>query len=169
VARAVLRSAATVTLLFALYAVAPVGSHATPAGTALRLIGVVVLIALVLAVQVRSIRSANHPDLRASEALVTVLTVFVVLFALLYLGLAQTDSANFNQPLDRVSALYFTVTVLATVGFGDITAQTAGTRLLVTVQMLLGLGLIAGIVRVFTAAARAADTRRPDESGPARR
>jgi len=118
-----------------------------------------VLLALALAGQVDSIRAANHPDLRAIEALVAAVTGFLVLFALLYLGLAQTDSANFTQPLGRVSALYFTVTVLATVGFGDITAQTDGARLLVTVQMLLGLGLVAGLVRVFSAAARAGAAR----------
>jgi hypothetical protein len=66
-----------------------------------------------------------------------------------------------------VGALYFTVTVLATVGFGDITAQTAGARLLVTAQMLLGLGLLAGIVRVFSAAARAGAARRVAGQGEA--
>ena len=114
-------------------------------------------------------RAANHPDLRAIEALVAAVTGFLVLFALLYLGLAQTDPANFTQPLGRVSALYFTATVLATVGFGDITAQTDGARLLVTVQMLLGLGLVAGLVRVFSAAARAGAARAPDDRPPARR
>jgi voltage-gated potassium channel len=169
VARAVLRSAVTATLLFALYAVAPVDGHATAAGTALRLLLAVVCIALVLAVQVRSIVSANYPDLRAIEALVTAITVFLILFALLYLGLATTDPANFTQPLNRVGALYFTVTVLATVGFGDITAQTDGARLLVIIQMLLGLGLIAGVVRVFSAAARAGTARGADGPEPARR
>jgi hypothetical protein len=171
VARAVLRSGVTVALLYALYALAPVGyvTAATAAGTLIRLASVVVIVALVVAVQVRAIRSANYPDLRAIEALVTALTVFLVLFALLNLGLAEADPANFTQPLTRVSALYFTVTVLATVGFGDITARTDGARLLVTVQMLLGLGLIAGVVRIFSAAARAGAARRPDESGPARR
>jgi hypothetical protein len=96
---------------------------------------------------------------------VTAVTVFLVLFALLSLGLAQTGPASFSQPLDRVGARSFTITVLATVGFGDLTAQTAGARLLVTVQMLLGLGLIAGIVRVFAAGAR---RRRPPAAATAR-
>jgi hypothetical protein len=155
----VLRSAVTIAMLLALYVLMPIDTHATAGGTAVRLVGVVVLIAVVLAVQVQSIMSANYPDLRAIEALVTVIAVFLVLFALLYLGLATTDAANFTQPLNRVGAFYFAVTVLATVGFGDIAAQTDGARLLVTVQMLLGLGLIAGVVRVFSAAARAGAAR----------
>jgi hypothetical protein len=52
VARAVLRSGVTITLLFALYALAPVGyvTAATAAGTHIRLVGVVVIVALVVAV-----------------------------------------------------------------------------------------------------------------------
>ena len=34
--------------------------------------------------------------------------------------MAASDPAGFSQPLDRTTALYFTMTVLATVGFGDI-------------------------------------------------
>jgi voltage-gated potassium channel len=162
--RAVLRTVATTGLLLLVYLLAPVPvGSVTAAGTVVRLVAVVAIVAVVVAVQVRSIVSANHPVVRAVEALVTAITVFLVLFALLYLGLAGANSANFNEPLDRVSALYFAVTVLATVGFGDITAETAGARLVVTVQMLVGLGLVAVIVRVFTAAARVASTRRGAE------
>jgi voltage-gated potassium channel len=141
------------------------------ADAVVRLVAVLVLLAVVIAVQVHSIRSASYPGLRAMEALVVAIVVFLVSFALLYLGLADTAPASFNQPLDRVGAFYFAATVLTTVGFGDITAQTAGARLLVTVQMLLGLGLIALIVRVFTAAARAGAARRAagQGAGPRRR
>ena len=170
VARAVLRIVLTTGLLLALYARAPV-PFVPAADAAVRLVAVLVLLAVVIAVQVASIRSASYPALRAAEALAVAIVVFLVSFALLYLGLAGTAPASFNQPLDRVGAFYFAATVLATVGFGDITAQTAGARLLVTVQMLLGLGLIALIVRVFTAAARAGAARRAagQGAGPRRR
>jgi hypothetical protein len=49
------------------------------------------------------------------------------------------------------------VTVLSTVGFGDITAQSDASRLLVTIQMLLDLALIAIVVRVFYATARGSE------------
>jgi voltage-gated potassium channel len=159
VARAVLRVVLTTGLLLALYALASVPFVAA-AAAAVRLVAVLVLLAVVIAVQVASIRSASYPALRAAEALVVAIVVFLVSFALLYLGLAGTAPASFNQPLDRVGAFYFAATVLATVGFGDITAQTAGARLLVTVQMLVGLGLLAVVVRVFSAAARAGAARR---------
>ena len=51
-----------------------------------------------------------------------------------------------SESLSRTDALYFSVTIVTTVGFGDITAKTEVARLLVAAQMfgdliLLGLGL----------------------------
>jgi hypothetical protein len=49
-----------------------------------------------------------------------------------------------------VDGLYFTVTVLSTVGFGDIHAVSSTARLLVTPQMLFGLIYIGTAVRLLT-------------------
>ena len=51
-----------------------------------------------------------------------------------------------------LDALYFTVTVFATVGFGDIVATTQLARLVVTVQMILDLGVLGLGIRVFLGA-----------------
>jgi hypothetical protein len=110
---------------------------------------------LVVTSQVHAIMTANFPDLRAIEAVIVAFAVFIVLFALLYLGVSQSSPSNFSEPLDRVNTLYFTVTILATVGFGDIVARSDLARLIVTVQMLLDLALIAIVVRVFFSVARA--------------
>ena len=40
--------------------------------------------------------------------------------------------------------MYYTVSIVSTLGFGDISPVTDGTRLVVTVQMLLDIALIAG-------------------------
>jgi voltage-gated potassium channel len=55
--------------------------------------------------------------------------------------------------LTRSSALYFTVTVFSTVGFGDITAKTDVARLVVTVQMLADLAVVAVVIRLILGAA----------------
>jgi voltage-gated potassium channel len=52
--------------------------------------------------------------------------------------------SSFGTPLTRTDALYFTVTVFSTVGFGDITAKTETARLVVTGQMIADL-LILGV------------------------
>jgi hypothetical protein len=54
--------------------------------------------------------------------------------------MAANHPANFStHALTRTDALYFTVTVFSTVGFGDITAASQSARLVVTAQMLLDL------------------------------
>ena len=64
--------------------------------------------------------------------------LFLLLFAAIYFLMAQADLNNFNvHSLTRTDALYVTVTVFTTVGFGDIVATTQVARLLVTVQMIL--------------------------------
>ena len=55
-------------------------------------------------------------------------------------------------PLTRTDSLYFTVTVFATVGFGDITATSQTGRLLVTAQMILDLIVLGLGIRVFLGA-----------------
>jgi voltage-gated potassium channel len=58
--------------------------------------------------------------------------------------MATVSASNFGEKLTHTDALYFTVTVFTTVGFGDITAKSEGARLLVTGQMATGL-IILGI------------------------
>jgi voltage-gated potassium channel len=151
---AIIRTALTIALLLVVYALVPVEPIAT-IDALTRLAVAVVIVVAVIAAQVLSIRSASHPELRAIEAVIIAICVFIILFALLYVGVAQSSPSNFGQPLNRVDAFYFTVTVLSTVGFGDISAKSQLARLMVTVQMLLDLALIAIIVRVFSSAARA--------------
>jgi voltage-gated potassium channel len=148
----------TTALFFMIYALVPI-EGVTSLDTLVRLIIVLVALPIVFAWQVHAIKSAKYPDLRATEAVIGAVIIFVILFALLYLGLGLSDPGNFSQSLDRVSAIYFTVTVLSTVGFGDITAQSDASRVLVTIQMLLDLAIIAIVVRVFFAAAHASESR----------
>jgi hypothetical protein len=51
--------------------------------------------------------------------------------------------------MDHMTALYFTVTVFSTVGFGDITPKTDLAQLVTTVQMLADLAVIAIVVRLI--------------------
>ena len=78
----------------------------------------------------------------------------MILFAFTYLSLSHDRPSNFSQPLNKISAVYFSVTILSTVGFGDITGKSDLARLLVTAQILLDFLLVFGIVRALLFAAR---------------
>jgi voltage-gated potassium channel len=156
-----LRLMATLGALFTVYFLAPVGARSD---TSVSTIGVLILGAIVFVVtlsrQIRVLGTSSYPVLRAVQSIVTMVGLFVVAFALGYLVLSNADPDAFSESLNKVDALYFTVTVFATVGFGDITATSSGARLLVTAQMLLGLGLIGAVVRYVAGLARSIAGRR---------
>jgi hypothetical protein len=68
--------------------------------------------------------------------------------------MSHEAAKTFTQALDHVQALYFTVSVFSTVGFGDITPRTDPARLVVAAQMLLDLVVIGAVVRLLLNAAR---------------
>lgn len=92
--------------------------------------------------------------------LALVLYVAMIVFALAYASMAANDPQAFSQPLDRVDALYFTATVLATVGFGDITAVTQPARLLVTFQMVFNVLVVSTALGLIVNAPRQAQEQR---------
>ncbi len=113
------------------------------------------MIALVL----RVVRSP-HPRLRAAGALLISFPVLVLLFATPYFLMARDRPGSFSQPLTRVDALYFAMTVFTTVGFGDIAARSQVARVVVIVQMLADLVYVGLLARVLMEAARIAAHRR---------
>ena len=109
---------------------------------------------LVVAWQVRRIGRAKLPAVQAVQALGLLIPFFLVMFASLYLSLSIAAPRNFSQFLDHTASLYYTVTVFATVGFGDIVPVTALARLITSVQMLLDLVVLGAVVRIVIFAAR---------------
>jgi voltage-gated potassium channel len=152
-ALSVLRTLLVTVLVLLVYAVAP--WDRLEDGSAVRIfLGWLVLLGVALWWELRSVARSPHPWLRAAQAVVLVLLLLVVPFATAYAYASASDPANFTQPLTRIDAMYFTVTVFATVGFGDIAPVTQGARVLVTVQMVIDLVLIGVIIKVLTGVAR---------------
>lgn len=114
-----------------------------------RLIGGLLLTCGVVAWQVRSISRSTRPILRAIRGLIVSFGIFVIAFASTYLGISHQQPSSFNDPLSKLDALYFTVTVVATVGFGDIVPRSNLARSLTTIQMLLDLVFIATAGRLL--------------------
>jgi len=154
-----LRALLTTTVLVALYYVLPM-NRGFDAHTVLLLIVCLAVFAAILAWRVRGIVRSRYPGLRAVETLALVVPLYLLLFASTYFLAERADSGYFSEPLTRSSALYFSVTVFSTVGFGDITAKTDPARLVVTAQMLLDVILLGFGVRVFVGAVNLARERR---------
>jgi voltage-gated potassium channel len=167
VVRALLQAAGSTAALVALYYLLPLDHSARWAAITMLVIGLAALIALVT-LQVRSIASAPFPALRALQALATSVPLFLLLFASTYVVMAAISASNFSQPMTRTNALYFTVTVFGTVGFGDITAKTEAARLVVTGQMITDLIILGLGARVILGAVTRGRQREVPGSGAVR-
>ena len=100
--------------------------------------------------QLKKISNAPYPMIRAWETLLVGAVLFVTIFANAYHQIATVDPAAFSENLDLFTSYYFAVTVLGTVGFGDITPVTTFARAVSMVQMIVDLGIIAFSVRLLT-------------------
>jgi|SRR5215211_3047702 voltage-gated potassium channel len=167
VLRASLQGLATTALLVVLYYALPLDQRSN-AWTVTQLVLGLVVLAGILAWQVRAIIGSEFPRVRMVQALFVAVPFYVFTFAAAYFLIAGSGDANFAEPLSRTDALYFTVTVLSTVGFGDITPKTEVARLVVTVQMLTNLVLIGLGAKTLLGAAQLGLQRR-SESRPERR
>jgi voltage-gated potassium channel len=159
-----LRALVTATLLLVVFYEIPI-EHRPHESVVLRLVVALAVFVVVLVNEIRLITSHDRPILRAAVAMATVIPLFLILFAWIYVTMSHSDPTAFigsPRPLTRSSALYFTVTVFSTVGFGDITPKTDLARLVVTVQMLADLAVIAVVIRLILGAATRSVARRSE-------
>jgi voltage-gated potassium channel len=165
IAWGLLRALAATTVLITLYFLGPL-DHVEGVPVAISLAVALLALLAVTIWQVRAIIRAPHPGVRAIEALAITVPLFLLLFAASYFLLAQADPANFTtHALTRTDALYFTITIFATVGFGDISPTSQTARLLVSAQMILDLLVLGLGIRVFVGAVqRGRQHQAPDPS-----
>ena len=161
-----LRAALSTAALLVIYFLMPIAGH-RPSHSLVRDLAVMSRLGVAAAVfvavlmfEIRGITKAKHPMLRATVAMAVVIPLFLIFFAWIYLNMSNTEPHTFGGAMTHMTALYFTVTIFSTVGFGDITPHTDLARLVTTVQMLADLAVIAVVVRlIFGVAARAVDDR----------
>jgi hypothetical protein len=161
IVRAVLRGLLVTTVLVVLYYLLPL-DRPLDTGTVVRLlIGLLVFVGVTVW-QVRAITGSRYPGLRAAQALGVIVPLYLLLFASTYFLMERASAANFTQPLTRTDALYFSVTVFTTVGFGDIAAKSETARVVLIVQMLADLALLGAGARVLLGAVRRGQQKRSD-------
>jgi hypothetical protein len=114
--------------------------------------------------QLAGVYKAKFPTLRAVEALVLVAAMFLAVFAMIYVMISLNDENAFTEVLYPFNSYYFALTVLATVGFGDITPVTTLARSVTMVQMALDLVFVAVLIRIIGGAARRALQERHEHS-----
>jgi hypothetical protein len=98
------------------------------------------------------------------------LPFYLLLFASTYFVMERASAASFTEPLTRTDALYFSVTVFSTVGFGDIAPRSEAARIVLIVEMLGDLALLGAGARLLLGAVRRGQERRSDtddDPGPA--
>ncbi|MFD0355803.1 potassium channel family protein [Streptomyces sp. NPDC127110] len=155
-----LRAAGSGVLVTCLYYAAPL-DYGFGAVAVAALAGGLLLFGCLIVWQVKAIARSARPRLRALEAMGTAVPLFLMLFSATYFLLSRDRPGSFSEPLSRTDALYFAVTVFATVGFGDIAPADGTGRALATVQMVADLVVVGLVAKVLFGAVETGLSRRP--------
>ena len=160
---AVLRGLLYTTLLVVLYYLLPL-DEPLGASAGVRILIGLLLFAGIAAWQIRNIAGSSYPALKAFEALGLILPFYLLLFASTYFVMERVSAASFTERLTRTDALYFSVTVFSTVGFGDIAPKSEAARVVLIFQMLGDIALLGAGARVLLGAVSRGRQRRSDPS-----
>lgn len=104
--------------------------------------------------QLRAVQKSQFPNIRAAEAMLSTGILLLAIFSSIYVGISLGNPQAFTEVLTPFSSMYFSLTILATVGFGDIAPNTISARSVAMAQMVLNLVYIGVVVRVFAGAAK---------------
>lgn len=146
--RILLRSGLVSVGLIIAYYLLPLDRRFT-AGTAVALVAGLVACGATFLWQIQAIMRSPNPRLTAVAALLSTIPLFLLLFATSYYLIEHGKPTSFTESMSRTDALYFTVTVFSTVGFGDIAPRSGAARVLATAQMVLDLFLIGVAARLL--------------------
>lgn len=150
--------------LFVAYAAVPVRDEPVSGVLIARwVVTAAMLLALVLAIRWEALRQLRDFDAPLGGLVVGIIAG-VLIFALIDFTLAIHRPGEFTGLETRIDALYFALTTLLTVGFGDITAQGQFARGVLCAQMVFNVLALASsaslLARRFAYRARRRDNRR---------
>ena len=148
-----IRSLGIVVLLLVIYYLLPLDRPRAVLIIGWALAGTLALIGAI-ALQIRAIRSAQYPVLRAVESVAFAVPLLVTIFASVYLLLSDSDPGAFSEPLNHTDALYFTMVTLATIGFGDISAISEVARVTVMLQIVANIAVLGVALKLIVGVAR---------------
>ena len=164
VAGVLLRAAAAVALLVVGYYLAPL-DRPLDTGTLIEFLLALAVVGAVIAWEVRNILISDVPRLRAVQTVAVGVPMLLLVFASVYVQIETSQPNSFSETLSRTDALYFTVTVFSTVGFGDIAPKSELARIVTMSQMLTGLIVLGLVAKVVFGAVQTAVARREGAAG----
>ena len=138
-------------LLIAYYAFPVKWTGNSPGVVALSILGTVGGVALVGSMMVRElghVRRGEHG--RGARVLAMMLILLVMAASLTFFLLNQISPDEITGLETRTDALYFTLSTMATVGYGDVHAEGQVARALVCVLIVFNVVVVASLVRAYT-------------------
>jgi voltage-gated potassium channel len=151
--RALVQACVVTTAIFCAYFLLPLTVSVDEAASLVLLVGLLVVTVL-LVWQIRRVVQSPYPRVRTIAALTTALPLFLVVFSTTYYLSSRSTPDAWSERLSRLDALYFSVTVFSTVGFGDIVPTSGLARVLTMAQMIGDVVVVGIVVRVMIAAMR---------------
>lgn len=162
--REIVRTLLSAALVVIAYYVAPFGEHVSTGDAWLRGGGLAVVLALLVLVVGRRVeRELRTPNPARAGPLLVALVAGVVTFALADLVVATTMPGQFVDLRTKTDALYFSLTTLTTVGYGDVHAEGQIARGLVIGQLIFDVVVLATAARALVGTTRR--TRTTDGRG----
>jgi hypothetical protein len=145
---------ALVALAVAAYFVVPVSGQVDQSAAVRLLFGGVTLCALTAVILWQLARQRDDPEARV-DGLVLALVVAILAFALGFYRMATVDPSEIVGLRTRVDALYFTMSTLLTIGYGDVHAAGQAARGVVLVQMVFNAVVLATAATALSSRIRA--------------
>jgi hypothetical protein len=128
--------------------------------------GAALAIVVVVVRRVRRVLHAERPVPEAIAAIVVTATLTIFTSSATYFAMSQSTEGSFRGLETKVDATYFAVTIMTTVGFGDIVPVSQAARLVTTLHMIFTVALVGAALRLITLAARHNLSRRGGAAGP---
>jgi voltage-gated potassium channel len=145
-----LRTLLTVGGMIGVYFIAPFGQDDDPLPLAVATtLSIVVALVLAFIIARRIIGVLDGTSSEGIPGLVTILVLVVVVFAAAYFLLARSDPTQVTGLRTRLDSMYFTLTTLVTVGYGDIYPSGQAARALACFQFAFNAILVTGLVRAI--------------------
>jgi hypothetical protein len=157
------RSLVSLVLLLAVYYAIPEGvfpSAVTAGFSLLALVGGGGLLAWQITSQVRRQFERGDDEAVQLQSVLLLAYLGVIVFALGYYFMARSVDDQFAGLRTKTDALYFTVSTLGTVGYGDIHPTGQAARAIVTAQIVFNLVFLGSLARLLTGQLRERAARR---------